>query len=118
MNEIVVTKRGISAFANSDLDVILRSLGISKVVLAGVATRFVVEGTARDTFEHGYRYIVLEDCCASSSPAMHEAAIAFMATLAKSVRQRFGYNRSAGADQANDCVPGGDDPRPVILSFQ
>ncbi len=80
-NEIVVTKRGISAFASSDLDVVLRSLGISTIVLAGVATRFVVEGTARDAFEKGFSYIVLEDCCASSSPAMHESAISFMSNF-------------------------------------
>ena len=76
--EIVVTKRGISAFANSELDPILHSAGIQKLVLAGVATRFVVEGTARDAFELGYRFSVLEDCCASSTPQMHEAAIDFM----------------------------------------
>ncbi|MBM3854366.1 MAG: cysteine hydrolase [Verrucomicrobia bacterium] len=79
--EPVVTKRGISAFAHSDLDALLRSSGITNVVLAGVATRFVVEGTARDAFDRGYQYVVLEDCCASSSPAAHDAAIAFMSSL-------------------------------------
>ena len=73
-----MTKRGISAFANSDLDAVLRSANIQHLVLAGVATRFVVEGTARDAFEFGYRFTVLEDCCASSSSEMHEAAINFM----------------------------------------
>ena len=77
-DEIVVTKRGVSAFANSELDGILRSLNVRELVLAGVATRFVVEGTARDAFELGYRFSVLEDCCASSSVEMHEAAIDYM----------------------------------------
>lgn len=80
-DEIVVTKRGISAFANSELGLILRASNDKELLLAGVATRFVVEGTARDAFELGYRFSVLEDCCASSSVEMHEAAIDFMSRL-------------------------------------
>jgi nicotinamidase-related amidase len=79
--EPVVTKRGISGFANIDLDALLRSAGVDHVVLAGVATRFVVEGTGRDAFERGYRITVLEDGCASSSDAAHDAAIGFLSIL-------------------------------------
>ncbi|HEX5323399.1 MAG TPA: isochorismatase family cysteine hydrolase, partial [Capsulimonadaceae bacterium] len=46
--DIVVTKRRVSAFAGSDLEVVLRGLGISHLVLAGIATSGVVLSTLRE----------------------------------------------------------------------
>jgi nicotinamidase-related amidase len=44
-------------------------------VLAGVATQFVVEGTARNAVDRGYRVLVLEDCCASRRRDVHDFSI-------------------------------------------
>lgn len=68
---IVVIKRGVSAFASTDLDLVLRGKGVDTVVLTGFATNFVVEGTAREAVDRGYAVIVLKDCCASFSEEMH-----------------------------------------------
>jgi nicotinamidase-related amidase len=40
-----------------------------------VATQFVVEGTARDAVDRGYRVVVLEDCCASRRRNVHDFSI-------------------------------------------
>lgn len=69
--EPVVIKRGVSAFAGTDLDLILRARGIDVLILTGFATNFVVEGTARDAVDRGYAATVLKDCCASFSEEMH-----------------------------------------------
>ena len=74
-DEAVVTKRGVSAFYNSDLASILATANIGTLVLCGVATNFVVEATAREAADRGFRTIVVGDCCASMSPEVHEAAL-------------------------------------------
>ena len=83
--EIVVTKRGVSAFHASDLDQILHTSRIGTLLLAGVATNFVVEGTARQACDLGYDTIVVGDCCASVSQEAHDAsltvALPFLCTI-------------------------------------
>ncbi len=69
--EFVVIKKRISAFASTTLDLLLRSMRRSTLVLAGVATNFVVEATARDACDAAYEVVVLEDCCAAATEEMH-----------------------------------------------
>lgn len=73
--EIVVYKRGVSALAGTELDRLFRIRDVNTLVLAGVATQFVVEGTARDAVDRGYRVVVLEDCCASRRRDVHDFSI-------------------------------------------
>jgi nicotinamidase-related amidase len=73
--EIVVVKRSVSALAGTELDRLLRVRDINTLVLAGIATNFVVEGTAREAVDHGYRVVVLADCCASATEEMHDFSI-------------------------------------------
>ncbi len=74
-SEAVVTKRGVSAFTASDLDQILRTGRIGTLILAGVATNFVVEGTARQACDLGYDTIIVGDCCASVNQEAHDSAL-------------------------------------------
>ncbi|MBV9708578.1 MAG: cysteine hydrolase [Chloroflexi bacterium] len=64
--DIVVTKRRVSAFSGSDLEVVLRAQGISHLVLCGIATSGVVLSTLREAADKDYRLTVLSDCCADS----------------------------------------------------
>ena len=73
--ETVIVKRGISAFAGTELAPLLQGRGIDTIVLCGFATHMVVVGTARDAADRGYRVIVLEDCCASGGLERHKAAL-------------------------------------------
>ena len=73
--EAVVTKRGVSAFHASDLEQILRTGRIGTLLLAGVATNFVVEGTARQACDLGYDTVIVGDCCASVSQEAHDASL-------------------------------------------
>ena len=61
--DIVVTKRRVSAFSGSDLEVILRSQDISHLVLCGIATSGVVLSTLREAADKDYQLTVLADCC-------------------------------------------------------
>jgi nicotinamidase-related amidase len=70
--DVVITKRQWSAFHGTELDLQLRRRGISSIVLAGIATNFGVESTARDAWQHGYELVVAEDACTSMGAGMHE----------------------------------------------
>lgn len=71
----IVTKRQWGAFFGTDLDLQLRRRGIQTLVLSGIATAFVVESTAREAYERGYRQIFAEDAMTSSSAEEHQVAV-------------------------------------------
>ncbi len=73
--DIIVTKRRVSAFSGSDLEVVLRSKGIETLVLAGIATSGVVLSTLRQAADADYRLIVLSDCCADRDPEVHRCLL-------------------------------------------
>lgn len=69
--EIIIIKRRISAFTGSDLEVVLRALGIQHMILTGIATGGVVLSTIREAADKDYRLTVLSDGCADSDPEVH-----------------------------------------------
>ena len=69
--EAIVTKRRVSAFTGSDLEVLLRSLDIKHLVLSGIATSGVVLSTLREAADRDYRLTVLSDACTDIDPAVH-----------------------------------------------
>jgi nicotinamidase-related amidase len=70
-DDIVITKRRVSAFAGSDLEVILRGHRIDHLVLTGIATSGVVLSTVREAADKDYRLSVLSDACADRDPEVH-----------------------------------------------
>ncbi|OLT11253.1 isochorismatase [Actinomadura sp. CNU-125] len=69
--EPVITKKRISGFAGSDLELVLRSNGIRRLVLAGVATSGVVLSTLRQAADLDYRLTVLSDGCHDFDDEVH-----------------------------------------------
>jgi nicotinamidase-related amidase len=74
---VVEGKRGLDTFASTNLDFILRSKGITTVILAGFLTNCCVESTMRSAYENGYRVITLTDCVAATSAEEHDNAITY-----------------------------------------
>lgn len=70
--DVVVLKRRASAFAGTDLDLVLRAHAVDTIAVAGVATSAMVAATCYDAADRGFRVIVLRDGCADSDPAVHE----------------------------------------------
>ncbi|AUI58187.1 cysteine hydrolase family protein [Amycolatopsis sp. BJA-103] len=70
--DVVVVKRRASAFAGTDLDLVLRSRGVDTVVIAGVATSAMVAATCYDAADRGYHVTVLRDGCADGDTAIHD----------------------------------------------
>ena len=69
--DVLVTKRRVSAFTGSDLQVVLRSLGAGTLVLTGIATSGVVFSTLRQAADLDYRLVVLSDACLDADPEVH-----------------------------------------------
>ncbi len=73
--EIEVVKKRVSAFAGSDLEVLLRAREISRLVLAGIATSGVVLSTVRAAADLDYRLIVLRDGCLDADEEVHRVLL-------------------------------------------
>jgi len=63
------------AFTGTDLDLQLRRRGVKTVVIAGIATNFGVESTARSAWELSYDVVIVEDASTSRSAELHAFAV-------------------------------------------
>jgi nicotinamidase-related amidase len=70
--DIIIYNYSTSAFAYTELDLILRNKGITNLVLTGLVTNWVVESTARDATNRGYNIYTLSDCCQGVNEEMHK----------------------------------------------
>jgi nicotinamidase-related amidase len=73
--DITVVKHRVSAFAGTDLEMILRANSIDTLVIFGIATSGVVVSTLLEAFDADYRLIVLSDCCIDSDAALHSCLV-------------------------------------------
>lgn len=80
--EFVLTHQRISAFAGTSLDNLLRQHGVTRLIVAGVATHSVVEHTVREAVDKGYVVGIAADACAAGAPEFHDAALRSLALVA------------------------------------
>ena len=59
--DYVIEKRRYSAFFATDLEMLLRNLGVDTLIIAGVATNVCCESTTRDAYFRDFKVIFLED---------------------------------------------------------
>src|SRR5207248_511968 len=62
--EPVIDKPGKGAFYQTDLELMLKNLGIDSLLVCGVTTEVCVNNTVREANDRGFRCIVLSECCA------------------------------------------------------
>lgn len=72
--DVLITKRQWGAFTGTNLDQALRRRGIKTIVMAGIATNFGVESTARSAQELGYALVFAEDAMSTMGAEMHAFA--------------------------------------------
>jgi ureidoacrylate peracid hydrolase len=73
---VVEGKRGLDAFASTNLDFILRGRGITTIALGGFLTNCCVESTMRTGYEKGFDVVTLKDCTATLSEEEQKLAVA------------------------------------------
>lgn len=71
-SEVVVVKKRVSAFAGSDLAMVLRGQRIATLVLTGIATSGVVLSTLREAADLDFGLVVLADACADADAEVHQ----------------------------------------------
>lgn len=73
--DILVTKKQWGAFYGTDLEQQLRRRGIRTLMMAGIATNFGVESTARQAFDQGFELVFAEDAMTSMSAELHQFSV-------------------------------------------
>jgi nicotinamidase-related amidase len=73
--DILITKRTWGAFANTRLEAQLRALGVTQLVLTGVATGTGVEATARQAYEAGFNVTLAVDAMKDVRAEAHEYSL-------------------------------------------
>ena len=70
--EIVITKTVSGAFTATNLDSVLRHMGIQWLVIAGFETDECIEATGRTALDLGYVALFAEDACTAYKASSHE----------------------------------------------
>ena len=76
-----VVKPRYSAFDHTPLVLILRELGIERILLAGAATEMCIVQTAIDAKEEGFKVSILAGACATTDPEIEELALRYAAEI-------------------------------------
>jgi nicotinamidase-related amidase len=85
-DEHLIVKRRYSAFFGTELEILLKGLGASTLLLIGGLTDVCVHYTFADAHQHDYHARVVEDCVVGSSDQRHEAAVDAMQYLQHAAR--------------------------------
>ena len=88
-DEIVLPKTSSSVFISTNIDYVLRNLGVRSLMIAGVLTDQCIDSAVRDACDLGYLVTVPIDACATLSAERHEWAL----------RNNQGYCRQVTTDQ-------------------
>lgn len=77
-DEIVIPKTASGVFNSTNVEYVLRNLGISHLVVYGIVTDQCVESAIRDAADRGFLVTQVEDCCAAGTLEDHRSSIASM----------------------------------------
>ena len=75
VGDVTVTKHRVSAFAGTDLEMLLRAKDVDTLVLMGIATSGVVLSTLRHAADADYRLVVVRDGCSDQDPQVHDILV-------------------------------------------
>lgn len=87
--DILIPKTSCSIFRSTNIDYVLRNLGIEQIVVTGQLTDICVDSAVRDAADAGYFVTVVHDACAAHSEENHE----------RGLQRMKGFSRLVDTDQ-------------------
>ncbi|MGH8435818.1 MAG: cysteine hydrolase family protein [Pseudomonas sp.] len=99
----VIDKSRYSCFHRSELDALLKRLGVSRLIVSGVLTDACVLATVFDAFALGYRVDLIADACTSTTAAAHYSALLIMANWVYAI-ELFSCEQYLRALRGEACV--------------
>ncbi|MEO0076489.1 MAG: isochorismatase family cysteine hydrolase [candidate division WOR-3 bacterium] len=79
VTEKIIWKHRYSAFYNTDLEIYLRGLGVTDLIMTGIMTGICVESTARDAFFRDFRIFIVADATAAGEYELHINSLKILA---------------------------------------
>ncbi|MFZ1896910.1 cysteine hydrolase family protein [Methanoregula sp.] len=79
--EYVIEKTRMSAFTGTELDLMLRTLGVTELVVTGVQTPNCIRTTVFDAIAYNYPVILVDDATGAQSEEIHRANVRDMANI-------------------------------------
>lgn len=95
-DEITVLKTTDSALTGTNLRLILRNIGITDVIVAGIFTDQCVSSTVRSLADESFGVIVAEDCCAAATDELHRHELEIINMI---------YCHVMSSDEVRACLP-------------
>ena len=96
-SDFTVEKVAYSAFYQTRLEFILKKMGIETVLLAGIVTNGGVASTLRDGHLRDLHMVLLTDGCVAFNPAVHEATLLSLSSVAEQIDCATALKRIGGA---------------------
>jgi ureidoacrylate peracid hydrolase len=88
-DEMVFPKTSSSVFISTNIDYVLRNLGVRSLIIAGLLTDQCIDSAVRDACDLGYLVTTVTDACATLSQERHDW----------SLRNAAGYSRHRTSDE-------------------
>jgi nicotinamidase-related amidase len=98
-DEIVLPKTSSGVFNSTNIEYLLRNIGIDTLVVTGFLTDQCVDHTVRDAADRGFYPVCVRDACATHTAERHENALRAFA----------GYCRTLDTRELAAMLPGGAD---------
>lgn len=74
-DEMLLPKTSSGVFNSTNIDYLLKNLGIRQLVVSGIMTDQCVDMAVRDAADRGYLVTCVTDACATATPERHETAL-------------------------------------------
>jgi nicotinamidase-related amidase len=95
-DELVFSKTAGSVFCATNIEYVLRNLGVRNLVITGIVTTGCVHTAVTDAADRGFNVILVEDGCGALVPEMHWASIRILRDV---------YAKILTTDEVLDRVP-------------
>ena len=74
-DELIINKTASGVFNATNIEYLLRNMGITGLFICGVYTNECVSTTVRDACDRGFYTTLINDACATVTPQLHNATI-------------------------------------------